>query len=98
MTSLTLALDNVDVIENTEQISKLFPKCRPRSDINLNPIIASGRENVHSNNAIITVMNIDSDNDRSVFKQKYCCYSELITIIIIINDNGFVPFGALIYS
>lgn len=39
MTSLTLPLDNIDVSENTEQISKLFPKCRPRSDINLNPII-----------------------------------------------------------
>ncbi|KAJ8949119.1 hypothetical protein NQ318_012867 [Aromia moschata] len=42
MTSLTLTLDNIDVSESTEQISKLFPKCRPRSDINLNPIIASG--------------------------------------------------------
>lgn len=39
MTSLTLPLDNIDVSDNTEQISKLFPKCRPRSDINLNPII-----------------------------------------------------------
>lgn len=64
MTSLTLALDNVDVIENTEQISKLFPKCRPRSDINLNPIIASGLENECTDNTNNTVMNIDSDNDR----------------------------------
>lgn len=66
MTSLTLtSLDNVDVNESTEQISKLFPKCRPRSDINLNPIIAAaGRENEHTDNAIITVMNVDSDNDR----------------------------------
>lgn len=64
MTSLTLTLDNVDVTESTEQISKLFPKCRPRSDINLNPIIASGRDNEHTDNAIITVMNVDSDNDR----------------------------------
>lgn len=39
MNSLTLPLDNIDVSDSTEQISKLFPKCRPRSDINLNPII-----------------------------------------------------------
>lgn len=64
MTSLTLTLDNVDVTESTEQISKLFPKCRPRSDINLNPIIAAGRENDHTDNAIVAVMNIDSDNER----------------------------------
>lgn len=64
MTSLTLALDN-DVSENTEQISKLFPKCRPRSDINLNPIVApTGRDNDHTDNSLITVMNVDSDNDR----------------------------------
>nr|XP_015834490.1 PREDICTED: uncharacterized protein LOC657912 isoform X9 [Tribolium castaneum] len=63
MTSLTLTLDNVDVSENTEQISKLFPKCRPRSDINLNPIIAPGHEN-DCENGTNTVMNIDSDNDR----------------------------------
>ncbi|XP_017787077.1 PREDICTED: amyloid beta A4 precursor protein-binding family A member 2-like isoform X11 [Nicrophorus vespilloides] len=72
MTSLTLALDN-DVTENTEQISKLFPKCRPRSDINLNPIISSsGREHEHnttdnSNN----IMNIDRDNDRWVMDGSY---------------------------
>lgn len=64
MTSLTLALDNVDVSESTEQINKLFPKCRPRSDINLNPIIAPGRDNEHTDNILITVMNVDSDNDR----------------------------------
>lgn len=64
MTSLTLALDNIDVSENTEQISKLFPKCRPRSDINLNPIIASGREHECVDNTTNTVMNIDSENDR----------------------------------
>jgi hypothetical protein len=64
MTSLTLTLDNVDVSENTEQISKLFPKCRPRSDINLNPIIAPGHENDCTENTANTVMNIDSDNDR----------------------------------
>lgn len=64
MTSLTLALDN-DVSENTEQISKLFPKCRPRSDINLNPIINSARDNeCIDNSSSITVMNIDRDNDR----------------------------------
>ncbi|XP_044257559.1 amyloid-beta A4 precursor protein-binding family A member 1-like isoform X13 [Tribolium madens] len=63
MTSLTLTLDNVDVSENTEQISKLFPKCRPRSDINLNPIILPGHEN-DCENSTNTVMNIDSDNDR----------------------------------
>uniref|UniRef100_A0A1B6C7Z7 Protein lin-10 n=2 Tax=Clastoptera arizonana TaxID=38151 RepID=A0A1B6C7Z7_9HEMI len=34
MTSVGLKLDN---LANTEQITKLFPKCRPR-DINLNPI------------------------------------------------------------
>ncbi|RZC37393.1 uncharacterized protein BDFB_001934 [Asbolus verrucosus] len=50
MTSLTLTLDNVD--------------CRPRSDINLNPIIASGHENDCRENTTNTVMNIDSDNDR----------------------------------
>ncbi|XP_063914938.1 uncharacterized protein LOC135131239 isoform X2 [Zophobas morio] len=66
MTSLTLTLDNVDVSENTEQISKLFPKCRPRSDINLNPIIAPGHENECTDNITNTVMNIDSDNDRWV--------------------------------
>ncbi|XP_018578903.1 uncharacterized protein LOC108916989 isoform X3 [Anoplophora glabripennis] len=64
MTSLTLALDNIDVSENTEQISKLFPKCRPRSDINLNPIIASGRDHECVDNTTNTVMNIDSENDR----------------------------------
>ncbi|XP_019869472.1 amyloid-beta A4 precursor protein-binding family A member 2 isoform X3 [Aethina tumida] len=63
MTSLTLALDNIDVSENTEQISKLFPKCRPRSDINLNPII-SGRDHECTENSANTVMNIDSENDR----------------------------------
>ncbi|CAH1153767.1 unnamed protein product [Phaedon cochleariae] len=66
MTSLTLALDNIDVIENTEQISKLFPKCRPRSDINLNPIIASGRDHECIENTTNTVMNIDSENDRII--------------------------------
>lgn len=64
MTSLTLALDNIDVSENTEQISKLFPKCRPRSDINLNPIIASERDHECVDNTTNTVMNIDSENDR----------------------------------
>lgn len=73
MTSLALTLDNVDISENSEQISKLFPKCRPRSDINLNPItsttttISSEHENeIIDDNIIIstTIMNIDSDNDR----------------------------------
>nr|CAI5852692.1 unnamed protein product [Callosobruchus analis] len=64
MTSLTLALDNIDVGDNTEQISKLFPKCRPRSDINLNPIIASGRDHACIDNTTNTVMNLDSENDR----------------------------------
>lgn len=64
MTSLTLALDNIDVSENTEQISKLFPKCRPRSDINLNPIITSDRDHDNIENTTNTVMNIDSENDR----------------------------------
>ncbi|KAJ8984274.1 hypothetical protein NQ317_009758 [Molorchus minor] len=66
MTSLTLALDNIDVNESTEQISKLFPKCRPRSDINLNPIIASGRDHECIDNTANTVMNIDSENDRII--------------------------------
>ncbi|CAH1965182.1 unnamed protein product [Acanthoscelides obtectus] len=64
MTSLTLALDNIDVGDNTEQISKLFPKCRPRSDINLNPIVASGREHACIDNTTNTVMNLDSETDR----------------------------------
>lgn len=65
MTSLTLALDNVDVSENTEQISKLFPKCRPRSDINLNPIIPLGRDHESTDNTI-SIMNIDRENDRYI--------------------------------
>nr|XP_022901189.1 uncharacterized protein LOC111414179 isoform X7 [Onthophagus taurus] len=65
MTSLALALDNVDVSDSTEQISKLFPKCRPRSDINLNPILGSAREHdLVPDNATIGVMSIDRDNDR----------------------------------
>nr|XP_023017201.1 amyloid-beta A4 precursor protein-binding family A member 2-like isoform X6 [Leptinotarsa decemlineata] len=66
MTSLTLALDNIDVSENTEKISKLFPKCRPRSDINLNPIIASERDHECIENSTNTVMNVDSENDRII--------------------------------
>ncbi|XP_056645479.1 uncharacterized protein LOC130450837 isoform X8 [Diorhabda sublineata] len=66
MTSLTLALDNIDVTENTEQISKLFPKCRPRSDINLNPIIVSGRDHECNENTENTVMSADSENDRII--------------------------------
>lgn len=66
MTSLTLTLDNVDVSENTEQISKLFPKCRPRSDINLNPIIPLGRGHESTDNSPISIMNIDRDNDRYI--------------------------------
>lgn len=64
MTSLTLALDNIDVTEKTEEISKLFPKCRPRSDINLNSIITSGRDHECIENATNSVMNVESDNDR----------------------------------
>lgn len=64
MTSLTLALDNIDVSEKTEEISKLFPKCRPRSDINLNSIITAGRDHECIDNAIIPVMNVESENDR----------------------------------
>ncbi|XP_044764672.1 uncharacterized protein LOC123321277 isoform X6 [Coccinella septempunctata] len=61
MTSLTLALDN-DVSEGIERITKLFPKCRPRSDINLNRIISLD----HEPNESIShrVMNIESENDR----------------------------------
>lgn len=61
MSSLTLPLDNIDVSENTEQISKLFPKCRPRSDINLNPIIrASSNEHecVEDTSTNAVVMNL----------------------------------------
>lgn len=68
MTSLTLSLDNVDVSENPEHISKLFPKCRPRNDINLNPILPSNsNSNDHKrtdNSTTIAVMNVDRDNDR----------------------------------
>lgn len=34
MTSVSVKLDN---LSSSEQITKLFPKCRPR-DINLNPV------------------------------------------------------------
>lgn len=68
MTSLTLTLDNVDVSENTEQISKLFPKCRPRSDINLNPVISLGRDDDHIDNTLSSVMNIEKDNERYLAK------------------------------
>ncbi|XP_066158919.1 uncharacterized protein [Euwallacea fornicatus] len=67
MTSLTLPLDNIDVSENTEQISKLFPKCRPRSDINLNPILASSKEYDcidNTSTSTCTVMNAHDENDR----------------------------------
>lgn len=64
MTSLTLALDNIDVTEKTEEISKLFPKCRPRSDINLNSIITAVRDHECIDNITAPVMNIDSENDR----------------------------------
>ncbi|XP_072402773.1 uncharacterized protein [Diabrotica undecimpunctata] len=64
MNSLTIALDKIDVSENTEQISKLFPKCRPRSDINLNPIVASGRDHECIENTTNTIMSVDSENDR----------------------------------
>ncbi|KAL1492492.1 hypothetical protein ABEB36_010740 [Hypothenemus hampei] len=65
MTSLTLPLDNIDVSENTEQISKLFPKCRPRSDINLNPIVGSSKEHEFvENTSTNTVMNVQDENDR----------------------------------
>ncbi|XP_048516701.1 uncharacterized protein LOC109540861 isoform X9 [Dendroctonus ponderosae] len=67
MTSLTLPLDNIDVSENTEQISKLFPKCRPRSDINLNPIVASSKDHeCVENTSTNTVMNVQDENDRWV--------------------------------
>ena len=64
MTSLTLSLDNVDISEKTEQISKLFPKCRPRSDINLNPIISLTCDHGHTDNSTITIMNVDKGNER----------------------------------
>ncbi|KAK9758732.1 PDZ domain [Popillia japonica] len=64
MTSLSLSLDNVDVSENSEHISKLFPKCRPRSDINLNPIISSSsnHDNDRTDNSTIAVMNNERDD------------------------------------
>ncbi|XP_065165950.1 uncharacterized protein [Atheta coriaria] len=77
MTSLTLALDNA-VTESTEQISKLFPKCRPRgADINLNPLL--GREHAerndnHRHSHAAAVMNVDArdrDNDRWVMDGSY---------------------------
>ncbi|CAG9759960.1 unnamed protein product [Ceutorhynchus assimilis] len=65
MTSLTLPLDNIDVSENSEQISKLFPKCKPRSDINLNPIVASSKDYEFAENTTTnTVMNVQDENDR----------------------------------
>ncbi|XP_031336886.1 uncharacterized protein LOC116166167 isoform X2 [Photinus pyralis] len=64
MTSLALTLDNVDGSENTEQISKLFPKCRPRSDINLNPIISLGRNDDNVDNTLSAAMNNEKDNER----------------------------------
>lgn len=73
MTSLALQLDNIDVCssnsvcDSAEQITKLFPKCRPRSDINLNPIIISSTTKEHEitdNNAIDTVMNVERGSDR----------------------------------
>ncbi|XP_050313970.1 uncharacterized protein LOC126748651 isoform X2 [Anthonomus grandis grandis] len=64
MTSLTLPLDNIDVSENTEQISKLFPKCRPRSDINLNPIVDPSKEHeCVDHTATNLVMNVQDKND-----------------------------------
>lgn len=82
MTSLTLQLDNVELCSNksdcdtSEQITKLFPKCRPRSDVNLNPIIIStnttttttttNQEHELTNTDVIsdTVMNIERNTDR----------------------------------
>lgn len=61
MTSLTLTLDNVDVSDNTDEINKLFPKCKPRSDINLNPVLSSIRDHDHSNNITSTMMNVEAD-------------------------------------
>lgn len=66
MTSLTLALDN-DVSESNERITKLFPKCRPRSDINLNRIISLDHET--NDNISNRVMNIESEKDRYVFDE-----------------------------
>lgn len=70
MTSLALQLDNVDVCssnsvcDSAEHITKLFPKCRPRSDVNLNPVIISTKEHELIDNAAHSVMNIDRDTDR----------------------------------
>lgn len=61
MTSLTLTLDNVDVSDNTDQINKLFPKCKPRSDINLNPILSLSRDRDYANNITSAMMNVEAD-------------------------------------
>ncbi|XP_060529602.1 amyloid-beta A4 precursor protein-binding family A member 2-like [Cylas formicarius] len=69
MTSLTAAFGKIEGSENNvEQISKLFPKCRPRSDINLNSIIASGKENVSVDNATRKndIMSFNGENDRII--------------------------------
>lgn len=70
MTSLTLQLDNElcstkSDCDTSEQITKLFPKCRPRSDVNLNPILISPQEHEYTDNAVSnTVMNIERNTDR----------------------------------
>ncbi|KAJ8923799.1 hypothetical protein NQ315_010381 [Exocentrus adspersus] len=87
MTSLTLALDNIDVSENTEQISKLFPKCKPRSDINLNPIIASGRDHECVDN---TIMNIDTENDRWIADSSCNVNRDNITQLHSTDDDDLI--------
>lgn len=63
MTSLTLQLDNVELCSNksdcdtSEQITKLFPKCRPRSDVNLNPIIISTNTTTTTTSTTTTTTN-----------------------------------------
>lgn len=66
MTSLSLQLDNVDLCsgssacESADQITKLFPKCRPRSDVNLNPILIS---TIRITNAATTITTADTTRE-----------------------------------
>ncbi|XP_067013633.2 uncharacterized protein [Anabrus simplex] len=62
MTSI-LQLDNLDCSSNTsEQITKLFPKCRPR-DINLNPVT------LQDDNIVVMM---DADTERCVAAREGC--------------------------
>lgn len=70
MTSLTLQLDNdlcstKSDCDTSEQIIKLFPKCRPRSDINLNPILITSQEHECTDNEVSnSVMSTERNTER----------------------------------